>query len=168
MAMIYPDEAKWINLTKEDQPKSVLGYYQYTEVSPNSKFGSKYHAFIEKDTGQLINVSGSTALDNRLYELNERFNLVGMLVEVRYKGQATSKSGTTYHDFSIGYDPEDRMKVSDVVVDSTPEVQQATHAPVQTSSTPASKPAHPAAKTAQAQEGYVPTFSEDDDEDLPF
>ena len=169
MAMIYPDEAKWVNLTKEDQPKSVLGYYQYTEASPNSKFNSKYHSFIEKGTGQLINVSGSTAMDNRLFELNEKVGLVGVLVEVRYKGQTTSKSGATYHDFSIGYDLEDRMKASDVAVDSTPEVKQVTQAPVQTPSTPASKPAANQSASAKAPvSNNVPTFGEDDENDDPF
>lgn len=168
MAMIYPDEAKWVNLTKEDQPKSILGYYQYTETSPNSKYNSKYHCFIEKGTGQTIHVNGSTALDNRIAELNERVGLVGVLVEVRYKGVATSKSGSDYHDFSVGYDPDDRMKVSDVAVDSTPEVPQATHAPVQTPSAPASKPAANNAANAKVPVSeYVPTFSEEDD-DLPF
>ena len=161
MAMIYPNDAVWLDLSKkEGSERTFCGYYLFTEATPNSRFNSIHHAFRDKETGVVTNVSGATALNSQIERLGAKMNIRGLLMEVTFMGMSKSKSGAEYKDFRIGYDEDDRLNdAASEPEDSTPQVEKPAEAQSK------SVPAAPAAKAPKGTP--PPSFGEDDD-DAPF
>lgn len=161
--MIYPSDAKWLDLSKDEGSKTFTGYYLHSEESPNSKFRSIHHVFIDKETGGTVNLSGATALNERIKDMKKNMKVRGLLMEITYLGMQKSKSGTEYKGYRIGYDLDDYLTgVEDAPLDSTAHVD----APA-AESAPKSIPSQPAQRPAPVEAKPAPTFGEDDD-DAPF